>query len=161
MAQTQQSSVVLEACNQNKAFENLQYCNDTIEKVVKSINAYLHEKQLQFPRFFFLSNEDLLHILSQTKEPLQVQDHLNKCFEGIDRLEFEAESLVIKGMYSNMSEYVAFEKQIDPFEIKIVREEIEEDGEITGRHKKKSSRVAERKVKEVRPIEEWLTEVQE
>ena len=68
MAQTQQSSVVLEACNQNKAFENLQYCNDTIEKVVKSINAYLHEKQLQFPRFFFLSNEDLLHILSQTKE---------------------------------------------------------------------------------------------
>ena len=45
MAQTQQSSIVLEACAQNKAFENLQYCNDTIEKVVKSINAYLHEKQ--------------------------------------------------------------------------------------------------------------------
>ena len=110
MAQTQQSSIVLEACNQNKAFENLQYCNDTIEKVVKSINAYLHEKQMQFPRFFFLSNDDLLHILSQTKEPLRVQDHLNKCFEGIDRLEFEEGSLLIKGMYSNMDEYVAFKK---------------------------------------------------
>jgi hypothetical protein len=42
-----------------------------------------------------------------------------------------------------------------------VREEIEEDGETTGRHKKKSARVAEKRVKEVRPIEEWLTEVQE
>ena len=86
MTQTQQTSLVLEACNQNKAFENLKYCNDTVDKVIKSINAYLHEKQLAFPRFFFLSNDDLLHILSQTKEPLRVQDHLNKCFEGIDRL---------------------------------------------------------------------------
>lgn len=60
-----------------------------------------------------------------------------------------------------MDEYVAFKKEIDPFEIKTVREEIEEDGDATGRHKKKSSRVTEKRVKEVRPIEEWLTEVQE
>jgi dynein heavy chain len=74
---------VLDACNQHRAFENLQYCTETIESVKKKLNEYLHSKQMLFPRFFFLSNDDLLHILSQTKDPVRVQDHLNKCFEGI------------------------------------------------------------------------------
>ena len=97
---------VIDATQATRAFENLQYCNDTIEKVQKSLNEYLHSKRLLFPRFFFLSNDDLLHILSQTKEPIRVQDHLNKCFEGIERLEFEESSLVVKGMYSNLDEYI-------------------------------------------------------
>lgn len=59
-----------------------------MEGVNKELSAYLQAKRMSFSRFFFLADEELLQILAQTKNVEMVQDHIQKCFEGIKSLTF-------------------------------------------------------------------------
>merc|ERR1719238_36756 len=66
----------------------LQWANTTLVQTQKSLEDYLETKRAAFPRFYFLSNDELLSILSQTRNPEAVQEHLCKCFDAINRVTF-------------------------------------------------------------------------
>ena len=89
MKQLEQEGNVVNSCRIDGMLDSLNDMESKLEKIQKSLDQYLETKRQAFPRFYFISNDDLLEILGQARDPEAVQPHLKKCFEAIKTLKME------------------------------------------------------------------------
>eukprot|EP01039_Chlorochromonas_danica_P005727 gene5727-6311_t len=115
MKQTNDEPNALKAGTQDKNRRDVfRSHNANLDQIQKDLEDYLETKRMAFPRFYFLSNDELLEILSQAKDPRAVQPHLRKCFDNLVKLEFGAEagSIDILAMFSSENERVGLGKNL-------------------------------------------------
>ena len=108
MKETEEDPRVTTIGQKEGMLERLVAANHLLDLIQKGLADYLNTKRIFFPRFFFLSNDELLEILSETKDPTRVQPHLRKCFEGIQALQFDKD-MAITHMISAEKEKVKLE----------------------------------------------------
>ncbi|KAM4860802.1 dynein axonemal heavy chain 14 [Thomomys bottae] len=83
MSKVQNKLEALRITTSAGVLEVLQSCNAYLDSIKRSLEDYLEVKRMIFPRFYFLSNAELLNILANSRNPQSVQLHLVKCFENI------------------------------------------------------------------------------
>jgi len=115
MKSTNDEPNALKACTQDRSRRDLFRSHNTnLDQIQKDLEDYLETKCAAFPRFYFLSNDELLEILSQAKDPRAVQPHLRKCFDNLVKIEFGPEegSVDILAMFSGENEKVSLGKNL-------------------------------------------------
>ncbi|XP_069664408.1 cytoplasmic dynein 2 heavy chain 1 isoform X2 [Haliaeetus albicilla] len=85
---------------------------DQLQRCQRSLNEFLEEKRLAFPRFYFIGDDDLLEILGQSTNPLVIQSHLKKLFAGINSVSFDEEFKYIVAMKSVEGETVPLRNKV-------------------------------------------------
>ncbi|CAA9989483.1 dynein beta chain, putative [Plasmodium knowlesi strain H] len=88
MVRTFQNGYVLDKinnCNNVRTFLQIQKQLNFIEK---SLESYLEKKKSSFPRFYFLSNKEILEILGIYKNPMLLKKKIQKIFSSIYSIEF-------------------------------------------------------------------------
>ena len=66
---------------------------------------------MHFPRFYFLSNDELIEIIAKASNMEAIQQNLAKCFEALVKFYFGPDKTnvnLIMGMYSPEGELVNF-----------------------------------------------------
>ncbi|GFR50179.1 hypothetical protein Agub_g12346, partial [Astrephomene gubernaculifera] len=86
--------------------EKLPQMAQQLDVCQRALADFLEEKRSQFPRFYFLGDDDLLEILGQARNPAVIQSHLKKLFAGIQKVKFSQDQSTIQAMQSMEGEVV-------------------------------------------------------
>jgi len=106
MQNTQAAPQVLAACCQEGRLDEFKGLTAEFDRIQKSLTDYLDTKKSAFPRFYLISDDELLSILG-TSDPKAVQPHMLKLFDNCKELEF-GRARVVVGMYSDEREHFRF-----------------------------------------------------
>ena len=88
MKSSKDTGNAFKSCTSSGVKETFENANEIMDRVQNSLEDYLEKKRMAFPRVYFLSNDELLEILAQTRNPHAVQPHMSKCFDQIKELDF-------------------------------------------------------------------------
>ncbi|XP_039735198.1 dynein axonemal heavy chain 10 [Pteropus medius] len=114
MGETLKDPVIKRCCEAPNRLGDLQHISEGLEKCQKSLNDYLDSKRNAFPRFFFISDDELLSILGNS-DPLCVQEHMIKMYDNIALLRFhdgDSGEKLVSAMISAEGEVMQFRKTV-------------------------------------------------
>lgn len=72
MHQAKSNPNVIDMCYSTKVGEGMAGANEKFKTILKELHDYLDSKRAAFPRFYFLSNEELLAVLAQANDPVSL-----------------------------------------------------------------------------------------
>jgi dynein heavy chain 1 len=85
---------------------------ELLNGIQRSLGDYLERERAKFARFYFLSDEDLLEILGNSKELTRVEAHLKKMFAATSQFLYSEDRSSIIGISSKEGEIVHFDNHV-------------------------------------------------
>lgn len=85
-----------------------------LEKCQKSLTEYLRNKRVIFPRFNFISDDELLSILGSSN-PTIIQEHVGKMFDNLDKFKLvpdNTDRLIVTALVSCEREIMEFRNPV-------------------------------------------------
>ena len=89
MERVAEQKLVIACCQNDLLTSSLPKMQDDLDYCQRKLETYLEKKRGVFPRFYFVSNSDLLKILSIGTDPNMIQDDFEKMFDAISRVSFD------------------------------------------------------------------------
>lgn len=83
-------------------------------KCQKSLTDYLRNKRAIFPRFNFISDDELLSILGSSR-PTVIQEHVGKMFDNLDKFKFvsnNTDRILVTALISCEREIMEFKNPV-------------------------------------------------
>jgi dynein heavy chain len=99
MSLTAKNPNVVDACTMDNRLGILNGISDRLDNCQKSLSDYLDTKRAAFPRFFFISDDELLSVLGNS-DPTSIQIHLLKLFDNVKAMTFGRNNKVVEAMNS-------------------------------------------------------------
>lgn len=99
MAVVAKNPNVIDACVNDNRKEMLISLSLRLDGCQKSLSDYLDTKRSAFPRFFFISDDELLSVLGSS-DPTSIQIHLLKLFDNVKEIAFGRNNKNVEGMAS-------------------------------------------------------------
>lgn len=114
MQSTAEKLLVIDVCMEPNRLAEMRGLNEGLDRCQKSLNDYLDSKRRIFPRFYFISTEELLSILGSSREDC-IQEHMIKMFDNIKSLTLTKNALgfsVASAMNSSEGEILKFNNHV-------------------------------------------------
>jgi len=89
MQRVEKNPLAISICTDADLLKSFIKNNQLLDQIMLSLEAYLESKRIVFPRFYFLSNDELIEIIAQARNPRAVQPYMSKCFDAIWRIQFK------------------------------------------------------------------------
>eukprot|EP00698_Gefionella_okellyi_P011213 TRINITY_DN2949_c0_g2_i1.p1 TRINITY_DN2949_c0_g2~~TRINITY_DN2949_c0_g2_i1.p1 ORF type:complete len:3309 (-),score=891.59 TRINITY_DN2949_c0_g2_i1:55-9981(-) len=104
MAMVERNPRVMNIMSGPRILQSFVDSNAILDGILKRFTEYMDTRRAVFPRAYFLSNREMLQLMSQGEDTVSLQHHIPKLFPGVHFLEFQQKPFAATAMVSAAGE---------------------------------------------------------